>query len=671
MDFVTRLPLSTSKKNVVWVIVDLLTKSAYFIAFRTNWSLQKLAKFYIREIVRLHGIPVSIISDQDPRFTSRFWRQLHESLGTRLHFSIVFHQKTDGQSEWTCFEPVSLILNQVGNVIYHWLNLYTIIVSNQVFRWLRIKLCMDVDVDHLLKAAFDRQKSYVDLKCRDIKNSVGDKVFLKVLPWKKILRFGQKGKLSPHFIGPYEIIERVGPVAYLLALPLELQKIHNVFHVSMLRRYQSDPSHVITTEDIEIRPDLSYEEPVKILAREMKELRNKRVPLVKVLWRSHSIEEATWEPEETMRSQYPHLFSDLVPSTTPISIAPYRMASTELKELKAQLQELIDRGFARPSFFPWGAPIDLCSGYYQLRVKDSDVPKTTFRSSVYRPDEQIFSPYLDRFKVVFIDDILVYSRDENEHAEYLRIGLQTLREKQLYAKFSKCEFWLREVSFLGHVVSAEAKDVKFEWSDKCQQSFDILKALLTEAQVLVQPESGKEFIIYSDASLNGLGCIFMQEGKVVAYASIQLKLHERNYPAHGLELAAIVFALKIWRHYLFGEKCHTFTDHKSLKYLNLRQRMWLELLKDYDLIIYYHPGKANTFEAQKNDSKLQAKRKQSESTLDLEFQIETDGCLLFRGRVCLPKSLELVQKILNEAHNGNMSIHLGSNKMYNDLKKMY
>jgi len=384
---------------------------------------------------------------------------------------------------------------------------------------------------------------------------------------------------------------------------------------------------------------------------------------------------------------------------------------------------------------------------------------------------RIFRPYLDRFVVVFIDDILVYSRDEEEHAEHLRIVLQILREKQLYAKFSKCEFWLREVSFLGHIVSAEGirvdpskisaivnwsppknvsevrsflglagyyrrfvqgfsmiaspmtrllqKDVKFEWTDECQQSFNRLKDLLTKAPILVQPKSGKEFVIYSDASLNGLGCVLMQEGKVIAYASRQLKPHERNYPVHDLELAAIVFALKIWRHYLYGEKCHIYTDHKSLKYLmtqkdlNLRQRRWLELIKDYDLIIDYHPGKANvvadalsrkslfalramntrlsltddgsilaelrakpTFlqqicEAQKNDEKLQVKRAQCESGNDSEFQIGSDDCLLFRGRVCVPQNSELIQKILREAHSSTMSVHPGSNKMYNDLKKMY
>ncbi|KAA3460520.1 DNA/RNA polymerases superfamily protein [Gossypium australe] len=264
---------------------------------------------------------------------------------------------------------------------------------------------------------------------------------------------------------------------------------------------------------------------------------------------------------------------------------------------------------------------------------------------------RVFRQYLDRFVVVFIDDILIYSRNETEHAEHLRLVLQTLRDQQLYAKFSKCEFWMSEVSFLGHIVSTSGirvdpnkisaildwkppknsfeirsflglagyyrrfvkgfsmigtplikvlqKDVKFEWTKKCQKSFDQLKAFLTEAPVLTQPETGKEFVVFSDTSLNGLGCVLMQEGKVVAYASRQLKPHERNFSTLDLELAAIVFALKIWRHYLFGEKCHVYSDHKSLKYLmnqkdlNLRQCRWLELLKDYELVIDYHPGKAN------------------------------------------------------------------------------
>ncbi|XP_021607608.1 uncharacterized protein LOC110611529 [Manihot esculenta] len=314
--------------------------------------------------------------------------------------------------------------------------------------------------------------------------------------------------------------------------------------------------------------------------------------------------------------------------------------------------------------------IDLRSGYYHLRVKDAYIPKTAFRTRYGHYEflvmpfgltnapaafmdlmNRIFHPFLDQFVVVFINDILVYSKIKEEHDRHLRIVLQTLREKQLYVKFSKCKFWLNEISFLGHVVSAEGirvdpkkietilawkppknitevrsflglagyyrrfvkgfsqiaaplirllqKIVKFEWNDKCQASFDRLKAMLTEAPVLTQPVSGKDFVIYSDAFHNGLGCVLMQDGKVVAYASRQLKPHERNYPTHDLKLAAIVFALKIWRHYLYGEKCYIYTDHKSLKYLptqkalNLRQKRWMELLKDYDSIIGYHPGKEN------------------------------------------------------------------------------
>ena len=138
---------------------------------------------------------------------------------------------------------------------------------------------------------------------------MGDKVFLKVSPWRKILRFGQKGKLSPRFIGSYEVLERIGPVAYRLALPPELAKLHDVFHVSMLRRYRSDESHILPVQEIQVQEDLSYdEEPKTILAREVKQLRNKQVPLVKVLWQHHGREEATWEPEATMRAQYPQLF---------------------------------------------------------------------------------------------------------------------------------------------------------------------------------------------------------------------------------------------------------------------------------------------------------------------------------------------------------------------------
>ena len=165
-------------------------------------------------------------------------------------------------------------------------------------------------IQQRLKATSDRQRSYAKLKRKDIEYEVGDKVFLKVSLWKKILLFGRKGKLSPRFIGLYEILERVGPVAYRLALPLELAKLHDVFHVSMLQTYRYDTSHILLVQDIQVQEDFTFDEESKaILDREIRQLWNKQVPLVKVLWQHHGMEEVTWESESIMRVQYPQLFS--------------------------------------------------------------------------------------------------------------------------------------------------------------------------------------------------------------------------------------------------------------------------------------------------------------------------------------------------------------------------
>src|SRR3989337_2454421 len=259
--------------------------------------------------------------------------------------------------------------------------------------------------------------------------------------------------------------------------------------------------------------------------------------------------------------------------------------------------------------------------------------------------------YLDKFVVVYLDDILVYSKNKEEHAEHLRLVLERLQEHKLYAKYSKCEFWLSEVTYLGHVISKDGiavnpervqaildwtppknvkqvrsflglasycrrfvekfskiakpltnllhKGVKFEWTDKCQESCQTLKDKLTSAPVLAPPDSRKDFMIYCDASRQGLGCVLMQERKVIAYGSHQLRPHEDKYPMHDLELAIVIYALKLWRHYLLGNRWEIYTDHQSLKYLytqpdlNLRQQRWLEKIADYDMNISYTPGKAN------------------------------------------------------------------------------
>jgi hypothetical protein len=256
---------------------------------------------------------------------------------------------------------------------------------------------------------------------------------------------------------------------------------------------------------------------------------------------------------------------------------------------------------------------------------------------------KVFMEYIDQFVVVFIDDILVYSQNEETHEDHLRLVMQKLCDNQLYAKFSKCDFWLKEVAFQGHIItnggikvdpgkiseilnwkqptyvskimsflglagyyrrfiegfskivkpltSLLEKGKEFKLDEACQKYFHELKEKLTTAPVLIMHDIHKRFDVYCDASHLGLGCVLIQEGKVIAYASRQLQKHEKNYPTHDLELAGVVHALKIWRHYMIGNKCKIFTDHKSLKYifsqkeLNLRQRRWLELIKNYDLDI--------------------------------------------------------------------------------------
>ncbi|WVZ80798.1 LOW QUALITY PROTEIN: hypothetical protein U9M48_028249 [Paspalum notatum var. saurae] len=531
----------------------------------------------------------------------------------------------------------------------------------------------------------------------------------------------------------------------------------------------------------------------------------------------------------------------LVPGTALVSRRPYRMASDELRELKldkgfirpssspwgcqALFVEKKDQGGKRlcVDYRPLNAvtiknkyplphidilfdqlagakvfsKIGLTSGCYLIKIREEDIPKTAF-STQYGLYEYlvmsfgltnapaffmymmnlVFINELDNFVVVFIDDILIYSKSEKEHKEHLKIVLTRLREHKLYAKFSKCAFWLKEVSFLGHILSekgvavdpSKVKDVlnwkqletvteiwsflattaaslrtsktakpmtsltkknaKYLWSSNCEEAFQTLKKLFTSAPVLAQLDVTKPFDVYCDASGNGLGCVLMQEGKVIAYASRQLRKYEANYPTHDLEIAVVVHALKIWRHYLLGNTCHIYMDHKSLKYiltqpeLNMRQRRWLELIKDYDLEIHYHPGKTNVvadalsrkahcnfiearptvrvlccemdkveipaeqpaelynpiiepaikdlvIAAQKQDKGMAHICGIISDKQKACFTLDEQGVLWFKNRLVVPKDMELRKKILDEAHTSLFTMHPDSNKMYQNLKQKF
>ncbi|GJY99899.1 putative reverse transcriptase domain-containing protein [Tanacetum coccineum] len=1175
MDFVTKLPRTSSGHDTIWVIMDRLTKSSHFLPMREDYKMERLARLYLNEIVARHGVPILIISDRDSRFTSRFWQSMQEALRTRLDMSTAYHPQTDGQSEPELVQETTEKISQIKD---------------------------------RLKAARDRQKSYADKRRKPLEFSVGDYVLLKVSPWKGVVRFGKKGKLAPRFVGPFEIVEKVGPVAYRLDLPEELNGVHDTFHVSNLKKCLADPTLQVPLDEIRVDAKLNFVEgPVEILEREFKKLKHSRIAIVKVRWNSKRGPEFTREREDQMKLKYPLLFSDilyrvdgddwiyvgsildmngkgceykyggqrsykritthsylimlftqidvdtimlprmrtrsagrptaeslgggtgewvgrggrgrrhgegndervedlngqgndqglganrgvegvnrnveganggehgecvskwqpgshemqkleselwnhamvraghaaytdrfhefarlvphlvthqsrmieryvyglappqiikegrsnskdyanavqyclgskdkngrddnkstrtenvfattvnpvgrenmgtwskcttcnsyhalrgpchtcfncnhpghlakdcrgvprnvnpinarnptiracyecgstdhvrsacprlnraqepegnrpnqvaannggqgrgnqgnqawgrafklgaeearqdpnivmgtltlkdhfattlfdssanysfvsttfipllglepsdlcfkyeieiasgqlveidkvikgckleikghvfdidlipfgygsfdmiivriplpdgkvlrvvgerpeekvillmsvkasdkkqeeidvvrdflevflddlsglspireikfrneLIPGAAPVAKSPYRLAPSKMEELSGQLKELQDKDFIRPSSSPWGAPvlfvkkkdnyfrmcidyrelnkltiknryslpriddlfnqlqwsqffskIDLRSGYQQLRVHEDDIPKTAFRtryghfeftimpfSLTNAPTifmdlmNRVCRPYLDKFVIVFIDDILIYSKTQEEHVEHLRLVLELLKKEKLYAKFSKCEFWLREVQFLGHVINGNGihvdpskieavknwkaprtptevrsflglagyyrrfienfskiaksltiltqKSKTFDWGEEQELAFQTLKDKLCNAPVLALPDGPEDFVVYCDASGIGLGCVLMQRGKVIAYASRQLKIHEKNYTTHDLELGAVVFALKIWRHYLYGTKSVIYTDHKSL-----------------------------------------------------------------------------------------------------------
>ncbi|GJS35108.1 putative reverse transcriptase domain-containing protein [Tanacetum coccineum] len=423
--------------------------------------------------------------------------------------------------------------------------------------------------------------------------------------------------------------------------------------------------------------------------------------------------------------------------------------------------------------------IKLRSGYHQLRVRDEDIPNTTFRTRYRHYEFQVMpfgltnapavfmdlmnrvcKPYSDKFMIVFIDDILIYSHNKEEHANHLRIILELLKKEKLYAKFSKCDFWIRIVQFLGHLIDSQGlnvdpakieavknwaspttpteirqflglagyyrrfikdfskiakslteltqKNKKYIWGEDQETTFQLLKQKLCEAPILALPEGNDDFVVYCDVSHQGQGVVLMQREKVIAYASRQLKPHEENYTTHDLELGAVVFALKIWRHYLYGTKCIVFTDHKSLQHildqkeLNMRQRHWLELLADYDCEIRYHPGKANVvadalsqkerikplrvrslvmtihpnlpsqiLKAQTEALKEENIKAENLRRMDKTFEIHPDGTRCIKNRSWLLLFGNLRDLIMHESRKSKYSIHLGSDKMYQDLKKLY
>ncbi|XP_027158198.1 uncharacterized protein LOC113759821 [Coffea eugenioides] len=284
MDFVSGLPRTQKGHDAIWVIVDRLTKTAHFLPVNMKYSLEKLAKLYMDEVVRLHGVPVSIVSDRDPRFVSRFWQKLQEALGTKLNYSTAYHPQTDGQSErtiQTLEDMLRACIVDFGGGWSQYLTLVEFAYNNSYHssiqmapyealygRRCRSPIHWDEVIRQRLQTAQSRQKSYADHRRKDLEFEIGDKVFLWITPLKGKIRAGKGKKLQP--------------------------------------RYHPDPTHILPPEDVELDESLNYEErPIQILDRKVKDLRNKQISLVKVLWKHHEVEEATWELEKDMQEKYP------------------------------------------------------------------------------------------------------------------------------------------------------------------------------------------------------------------------------------------------------------------------------------------------------------------------------------------------------------------------------
>ncbi|GJR81023.1 putative reverse transcriptase domain-containing protein [Tanacetum coccineum] len=525
-----------------------------------------------------------------------------------------------------------------------------------------------VQIKSRIQAACDRQKSYAD------------------------------GKINPRYIRPFKIMNIIS----CTKTQKYMQKGCQVYLAQVTSKKTGDKSEEKRLEDVPI-------------VREFLEVFPEDLPGL--------------PPARQVEFQI-----DLVPGAAPVARAPYRLAPAEMQELSTQLQELSDKGFIRPSSSPWGAPvlfvkkkdgsfrmcidyrelnkltvknrypfpriddlfdqlqgsrvyskIDLRSGYHQLRVREEYIPKTAFRTRYGHYEFQ----------------------SKKEHKGRLKLILRLLKKEELYAKFSKCNFWLSKIQFLSHVIDSEGIPLLFPLRLVIMDWASPKPPTEISAPILALPEGSENFVIYCDTSHKGLGAVLMQREKVIAYASCQLKVHDKNYTTHDLELCAVVLALKMWRHYLYGTKCVVFTDHKSLQHildqkeLNMRQQRWLELLSDYDCEIRYHLGKVNVVAdalSQKERIKpLQVRAlvmtiglnlpkqilsAQSEARKEENFITEylhdminkleprAGGTLCLNNQSWIPRYGDLRALIMHESHKLKYSIHPGSNKMYQDLNKL-
>ncbi|GJW26300.1 putative reverse transcriptase domain-containing protein [Tanacetum coccineum] len=320
MDFVTKLPKTSSGHDTIWVIVDRLTKSTHFIPTKSIDSMETLTRLYIKEIISQHRVPISIISDRDSHFTSRFWQSMQNALGTQLDISTAYHPETDGHSERTIQTLEDMLRAYVIDFGKGWerhLPLADVgdvqLTGPEIIHETTEKI---VQIQQRLQAARDRQRSYANVRRKPLEFQVGYRVMLKVSSRKGVIRFEKRGKLNPRYIRPFKILKRVSPVAYKLELPEELSNVHSSFYISNLKKCLSYESLIISMKELWLKDKLIFvEEPVEIMDREVKQQKQIRIPIVKVRWNSKRGPEFTWERKDQIHAKYPHLFPNITPTS--------------------------------------------------------------------------------------------------------------------------------------------------------------------------------------------------------------------------------------------------------------------------------------------------------------------------------------------------------------------
>ncbi|GJP60702.1 hypothetical protein CLOP_g17914 [Closterium sp. NIES-67] len=831
LDFITGLPPTTSGHDAILVVIDKFSKMGHFIPTHTTAHTEETAQLFVRYIISQHGIPTTLISDRDPKFTSKFWKELMSLLRTKLAMSSAYHPQTDGQTERLNQIVEQLLRAACKDEISKW-DLHLPVLefaynnaTHAATRQTPFFLCygrhpltpqksitsatfqpahdfittMHQLWDRTHKRLLDiqqQQKRQANRHRNDHTITVGDQVLLNT---RNLDVSHLPSKLRPRFCGPFLVEAQVTPVTFRLRLQATW-KIHNAFHVQLLKPYR-DPNTIFAGRQ-PLPPVLVQHEPEyeveSVLAHRRR--RNGAVELL-IRWKGYDPSEDSWVPESDMgnarrplqdylvkqvetlarfekdvkrtdtgflaiatevendgekASETPEKikellkeFQDILPDDLPNELppyrthqheiveepgskptfrAPYRLSSTELTDMKKQIEYLLAKRLIRPSTSPYGAPVlftpkpdgslrmcidyralnkqtiknkypipriddlldqlrgatvfsklDLRSGYWQIRMADNSIHKTAFRTrygsyeylvmpfgltnapATFQAEmNHILRPLLDECVVVYLDDILIYSRHMKQHVEHLRRVFEILRRERFYVKLSKSEFALEKVQFLGHMVSAQGvhvdpkkieavrtwktpenvkelqqflgfanyynrfvpqyakiaapltnllkKNTPYKWEPKHQEAVEQLKQALTSAPVLILPDPERDYVIEADASDQAVGAVLMQDQgnglQPIAYLSKKLHGAELNYPIHDKEALAIIIAFKAWRCYLEGRRTTVYTDHCSLKYLktqpNLsrRQVRWIDFLEThFHYDIVYKPGHKNKADA--------------------------------------------------------------------------